>query len=138
MIISNVAKLIQGRPLAKVGPDSKVREACKIMCQLDVRAVLVLDGPHLVGLLSERDVIRKCVCADRHTGETEVVEVMTRDPVAIDDQDDLAHALEIMSEGRFHHIPVLRDGVPVGLLSSDDIPEEYRMLLERFKAMRSG
>jgi hypothetical protein len=43
-----------------------------------------------------------------------------------------------MSAGRFHHVPILREGKVVGVLSSDDVPEEYRMLLERFKEIRGG
>ena len=41
-----------------------------------------------------------------------------------------------MRSGGFHHVPILDKGTTVGLLSADDIPEEYRMLLERFKEMR--
>lgn len=138
MIITSVAKLIEGQPLAKVQPNDNVRDACKVMCDLDVRAVLVLDKKELVGVLSERDVVKKCVCADRHTAETLVSDVMTRDPVTITADGPLAQALEIMAQGGFHHVPVLNDGHPIGLISSDDIPEEYRMMLERFKEMRGG
>jgi CBS domain-containing protein len=63
---------------------------------------------------------------------------MTPDPKTIHADGNLAQALEIMGQGGFHHVPVLRDGRTVGLLSSDDVPEEYRMLLERFKEIRGG
>lgn len=138
MIITNAAKLIKGQPLAKVQPNDNVRDACKVMCDLDVRAVLVLDKMELVGVLSERDVVRKCVCADRHSTETLVSDVMTRDPVTISAGGPLAQALEIMAQGGFHHVPVMNDGHPIGLISSDDVPEESRMMLERFKEMRGG
>lgn len=136
MIFSNVAKLIEDQPLAEIHWDQSVRDACKVMCQLDVRAVVVLKDGQLAGLLSERDVIRKCVCADRHTADTQVAEIMTADPATIDADGDLAHALEIMIQGRFHHVPVMRGNRAIGVLSSDDIPEEYRMMLERFKEIR--
>jgi CBS domain-containing protein len=61
---------------------------------------------------------------------------MTGTPRTIDATGDLAQALQIMSEGGFHHVPVIREGSVIGVLSSDDIPEEYRMMLERFKEMR--
>jgi CBS domain-containing protein len=99
---------------------------------------LVLEDARLVGVLSERDVIRKCVCRNRHTAETSVSEIMTADPITIDADGTLARSLEIMGEGGFHHVPVLQHGKPVGLLSSDDVPEEYRMMLERFKKIRGG
>lgn len=136
MIYSNVESLLGGREPATIASSASVRDACKVMCRLDVRAVAVTDASGLVGVLSERDVISKCVCAERHTAETPVADVMTRPPRTMDASGDLAQALEIMSEGRFHHVPVLRDGAVIGILSSDDIPEEYRMMLERFKEMR--
>jgi signal-transduction protein with cAMP-binding, CBS, and nucleotidyltransferase domain len=43
-----------------------------------------------------------------------------------------------MGEGHFHHVPILDNGRVIGVLSSDDVPEEYRMLLERFKEIRGG
>lgn len=138
MIVANVAKLIESRPLAEIQMHEMVNQAAKVMCDLDVGAVVVLDGRILVGVLSERDVIRKCVCVNRHTSETPVTEIMTPDPKTISSNEELARALEIMAEGGFHHVPVLALGNPVGLLSSDDIPEEYRMLLERYKEIRKG
>jgi CBS domain-containing protein len=136
VIYSTIAGIINERPLASIHPTASVREACQVMCRLDVRAVVVQDQSRLVGVLSERDVIQKCVCPERHTGETLVNDVMTTDPKTLNENDSLAAALELMAEGRFHHVPVLRDRQVVGLLSADDIPEEYRMLLERFKEIR--
>ena len=77
MIISNAEKLIGIQELAKVEVDETVRRACKVMCALDVGALVVMKGEILVGVLSERDVIRKCTCAGRHTSETLVSEIMT-------------------------------------------------------------
>lgn len=136
MIVSNVGTLIKDRPLAETDVNAKAREACEVMCRLDVGAVVVMDGKEIVGVLSERDVIRKVVCRALHTAETPVADIMTRSPRTIEADGNLAQALEIMSEGGFHHVPVLDNGRTVGLLSADDIPEEYRMMLERFKEMR--
>ena len=136
MIISNVGKLIIGQPLASTQSNDSVRHACKVMCDLSVGAVVVLDDDTLVGVLSERDVVKKCICADRDPAETLVSEIMTPRPSTIDVGGDLAQALEIMRQGGFHHVPVMQNGKAIGLISSDDIPEEYRMMLERFKEIR--
>lgn len=133
MIISSVAEIIREQPLAEVSPESTVRQACAEMCAHDVGAVVVTDQGALVGLLSERDVVRQCICAGRHTDETSVADIMTTRPQCVAPDGSLAQALQIMAEGGFHHVPVVADGRPVGLLSADDIPEEYRMLLERFR-----
>jgi CBS domain-containing protein len=138
MIISNVAKLLKDRALPEIQSDKSVADACRVMCALDVRAVVVMQAGALLGVISERDVVRQCVCAGRHTAETPVTEAMTREPKTVEADADLAQALQIMAEGGFHHIPVLRGGEAVGLISSDDIPDEYRMLLERFREIRGG
>jgi len=138
MIVSNVAQIISGQRLARIEPDDTVCNACKIMCTLDTGAVVVMDGETLVGVLSERDVVRKCVCVGRHTAETRVSEIMAGNPRTVSADGSLAEALEIMNQGGFHHVPVLHDGVTIGMISADDIPEEYRMLLERFKEFREG
>lgn len=138
MIVSSVVELTEGRAVAEIGPGNTVREACRVMCEHDVGAVLVIDDGRLMGVLSERDVIRKVNCADRHSADTRVEEIMTPSPKTIDTEGQLTEALEIMSHGGFHHVPVMRGERAVGLLSADDIPDEYRMLLERFKAMRGS
>lgn len=138
MIVNKVSKLIESHNLGMTGSSNTVREACQVMCERDVGAVMVVDDGRLVGVLSERDVIRKVVCKARHSADTAVGDIMTPSPRTIDADGDLAQALEIMSAGGFHHVPVMRGDEPIGLLSADDIPEEYRMLLERFKKMRGG
>lgn len=138
MIVSSVAQLIKDRPLADVSVDTSVRLACRLMCELDVGAVVVLDDGELVGVLSERDVIRRLLCTDRTADQTRVADIMTPLPQAMEAEGDVAQAIDIMRQGGFHHVPVLDNGTPVGLLSADDIPEEYRMLLERFREMRGA
>ncbi len=135
MIISSVEKLLNGKAPGKVQSDASVREACKVMAELDQGALVVFDNEKLVGIVSERDVVRRCICADRHTGETAVAAIMTPAPVAIDADSSLAHALDVMQSGHFHHLPVMRDGQVIGLLELDDIPEDYRMLREHFREL---
>lgn len=136
MIISSVGKLLDGKPPGQVLSNATVREACKLMYQLDVGALVVFDDQELVGILSERDVIRRCLCADQQVDETRVATIMTKTPVTIDAGSSLASALEVMQAGGFHHVPVMQDGQLVGLLELDDIPEEYHLLLEQFKRLK--
>lgn len=138
MIVSKVSQLLDGRPLAKAQTGESVREACRIMRELDVGAVVVIEHDELVGVLSERDIVRRVVCEELEAATTPVERVMTPLPQAMEADGDLAQAIDIMRLGHFHHVPVLDNGNVVGLLSADDIPEEYRMLLEHFKEMRGG
>jgi CBS domain-containing protein len=138
MIISNAAKLIEGKTRPVISPDASVNDACKTMLELDARALLVLDGEKLVGVLSERDVVRKCIAKDLDTTETGVVDIMTTEVKTIRAVDSIAMAIEIMQEGGFHRVPVVDGEKVLGLITSDDIPDEYRMLLERFREMRGS
>ncbi|SEA40789.1 CBS domain-containing protein [Thiothrix caldifontis] len=137
MIISSVEKLIDGKSPGQVQSDITIREACKRMCELDVGALAVFDQQLLVGILSERDVIRRCLGTDRFVDETDVAAIMTQTPITIDAGSSLANALEVMQSGGFHHLPVTKDGQLIGLLALDDIPEEYHLLLEQFKELRA-
>lgn len=95
------------------------------------------EGTALRGILCERDVIRKCLCAGRDPATTRVAEVMTPDPVTVAADQGLVEALRLMTDGRFHHLPVIEDGSVIALLSIQDIPAEYRMMAERFEEYRS-
>ena len=61
---------------------------------------------------------------------------MTRDLKTVTADGNFAEALEIMSKGGFHHVPIMQNDKTIGLLSADDVPEEYRMLWERYKEIR--
>lgn len=137
MITSKVEKLIDGKLPGQVQSDTTIREACKRMCELDVGALVVFDQQQLVGILSERDVIRRCLGVDLSVDETNVAAIMTQTPVIIDAGSSLANALEVMQAGGFHHLPVTKDDQLIGLLALDDIPEEYHLLLEQFKELRA-
>ena len=138
MIISSAAKLIEGKKLPKITPISTVKNACKMMTEYNSRALVVLEKKHLVGVISERDVVRKCIAKGLDVKETKVGDIMTSGLQVVNAQDSLAKAIEIMQQGRFHHVPVLDGEDILGLISSDDIPDEYRMLLERFKEMKNS
>ena len=132
MIIPSVAQVIGDRPLPATRPHVTVRDACHVLDEFNVGALVVLEGDRLVGVVSERDVIRKCICGGRLTSDTTVAEIMTPDPVTINPAETLAAALGQMIAGNFRHLPVVYEGRTLGLLSIRDIPTEYRLMAERF------
>jgi CBS domain-containing protein len=138
MIIKSVRQIIEGRDIPQTSPNVTVREACHALDHMNVGALAVVDVDKLVGVFSERDVIRKCICRQRPTAETLVADIMTADPVTIDVEGSLSDALAIMTEGGFRHMPVLEAGKTVGLLSMRDIPTEYRLMLERYQEYVNG
>ena len=132
MIITSVRQFVEQRSLAQIDPDASVREACHVLDNLNVGALAVLSGEQLQGVLSERDVIRKCICQSRLTADTLVRDIMTANPVTIDAAAPPAQALKLMNEGKFRHLPVVDGAKVIGLLSIRDIPAEYHLMFERF------
>ncbi|NBB83944.1 MAG: CBS domain-containing protein [Alphaproteobacteria bacterium] len=122
MIARTIAQIVSGRTLVAVGPNETVRVACTAMEAADVGALAVMQDDRLVGILSERDVIRRCICRGRPTAATRVSDVMTPNPATIDVAGSLTDAVRTMMTGRFRHLPVLSAGQVVAMLSIRDLP----------------
>lgn len=103
-----------------VGPADSVAEAARRMATNRVGAVLVMEGAALRGLLSERDVAARVVAVGRDPQHTPAGEVATRDVVTVVADAPLRQVLETFRAQRVRHLPVLRGGHPVGILSTRD------------------
>lgn len=138
MLIKSVHDVIANRSLPSVRAEDTIRAACEVLDHHDVGAVVVVKDGALVGILSERDIVRKFVLQDLDPVSTRVEAIMTSDPLTVGADQGLADAIALLEKGGFRHLPVMMDGQPVGLLSVRDVPVEYRMLWERFREMRAG
>lgn len=104
--------------------DRSVFEAAKAMRDYDVGDVLVLEGGRLYGLMTDRDVVVRVLAAGLDAMATRVSEVCSRDMVAVSADDDTSHALRLVRGRSVRRIPVLRDGVPVGIVTIGDLAFE--------------
>jgi CBS domain-containing protein len=107
------------RDLLTVAPGDELGDVIRQMAERNVGAVLVVDGDRLVGILTERDVLRAVASAD-DLGRA-VRERMTHNPDTIESTDSVEHAAVLMIHGGFRHLPVVDGGVPVGILSIRDL-----------------
>ena len=93
--------------------------------QLSVRrigSVLVLDQEGAIaGIVSERDLVRALATHGNKALELEARQVMTRDVVTCDPDDSIEHVMQLMTRGRFRHLPVVRHGELLGLVSIGDV-----------------
>ncbi len=103
-----------------VGPQVSVREAIAVMLQGQAGAVVVVDGTKVVGILTERDVLKRIAGQDELM-DSPVSAFMTHDPVVLRDTDMMAYALNKMGDGGFRHIPVTRDGNLIGVATARDV-----------------
>lgn len=139
MFIRSIRDIVANRPAPTVAPQDSIREAARRLDRHGVGALAVLEDGRVVGLVSERDIIRKCISQDLSPDTTSVAQAMTPDPVTVQADQGLADAIHHMEGGHFRHLPVLDEsGACIGLLSIRDIPAEYRMMVERFREMQSG
>jgi CBS domain-containing protein len=126
-----IEDVIAGRSIITAAPELTVREAVLRMVHSHVGALLILEKGRLVGIFTERDLLARVVAQGRCPDETHVYDVMTPDPATIPDDRPLCHALHLMHEGGFRHMPVLRDGAVVGMVSVRDAIGPELSQLER-------
>ena len=101
-------------------PDENVLMVADRMARNRVGAVVVLDGERLAGIFSERDLLSRVIGAQRDLRATRVGDVATRDVVTIDAEQPVRSVVDTFRAGRFRHLPVVRDGRLVGILSTRD------------------
>ena len=116
-----VVELLDQQVLHCVGKDETVLAAAKIMSEWQVGAVTVLDGERLVGIFSERDLMTRVVSKGLLPGATLVGQVMTQNPVVVDAHSTVEQCLRTMQQAKCRHLPVVRDGTLVGMVSIRDL-----------------
>ena len=111
----------KGSAVWSIPPDENAYRALEIMAEKDIGALLVVEDDQVVGLFSERDYARKVILEGKHSMEISVSEIMTKDVVSIPPDTTTFHALELMTNKRVRHLPVLEDGKLLGLISIGDV-----------------
>jgi len=114
--IDSVSRL-QPTPPLQVGPHQTVAEAVALMRQERVGCLLVCEGRRLVGIFTERDLLRRVLAPGKPLTLT-VGQCMTPDPVTVHPKDSIGAAIRRMEEGGYRHLPVVDEKArPVGVLS---------------------
>lgn len=104
-----------------VAPDSAVIDAIRLMAEKGIGAVLVMDGARLAGILSERDYARKIVLRDRSSRDTPVAAIMTAEVVTVTPVDTVEDCLQLVTDRRIRHLPVVEGGAMLGVISIGDL-----------------
>jgi CBS domain-containing protein len=128
--------------ICSVSPAVTVAEAVTEMNRRRIGSVVVLEGGRLAGIFTERDVLRRVVGAGIDPLRTSVAEVMTAELVTVKPTTTVDEAMEIFTDKRCRHLPVLDDGRLVGLLSIGDVTrwsvESHRSEAEHLKNYIAG
>ncbi|MFT3898037.1 MAG: CBS domain-containing protein [Thermomonas sp.] len=119
----NVRQLLASKPaeVHSIPPDAPVIEALRLMADKGIGAVLVMEGGKLAGILSERDYARKIALLGRSSADTPVRDIMTAELHTVAPDDGIEHCMQVVTDGRIRHLPVLERGELVGLVSIGDL-----------------
>ncbi|KAF1696635.1 CBS domain-containing protein [Pseudoxanthomonas koreensis] len=104
-----------------VAPEAPVVEAIRLMADKSIGAVLVLRGDTLAGILSERDYARKVVLQGRSSADTPASAIMTAQVITVGPDTPVPACMQLMTERRIRHLPVVEDARVVGVISIGDL-----------------
>lgn len=121
--MTTVRQLLEGKSpeVFAVGPESAVIDAIRLMAEKGIGAVVVMDGRQLVGILSERDYARKIVLHDRSSRTTKVSDIMTAKVVTVAPSEQVEHCLQLVTDYRIRHLPVVDNNGVIGVISIGDL-----------------
>jgi CBS domain-containing protein len=123
----HVAAVIKrkGSNVVSISPDKTIAEATKLLTEHRIGAVLVLDGSEgILGIISERDIIRGLAKHGPDALNQKVTALMTRDVQQCSPRDTIAEIMTIMTKRRFRHLPVVDDGKLLGMISIGDVVKQ--------------
>lgn len=125
--MKTAADILKAKPhsqIYSVWPSATVLEAITLMAEKGVGALVVMEGDKLVGIISERDYARKVVLMERSSYNTEVSEIMSADVITVGPEASNEACMQLMTEKRLRHLPVLQDGRMIGLISIGDLVKD--------------
>lgn len=119
---TTLKKIIAGRTgIQAVAPEAFITECVRTMSSARIGALLVLKGEMLVGIFTERDALNRVLAAGLDPRITRVSDVMTKDPVSVPPGTSVGEAMELVTQRRFRHLPVVENGKVLALVSSGDL-----------------
>lgn len=111
----------KGYDVYSISADQTVFEAIAEMDELDIGALVVMDGDQLLGILSERDYRSKVILKGRTSKETKVSTIMTGNVYNVSPHDTVESCMSIMTDKKIRHLPVMENDTVVGVISIGDL-----------------
>ncbi len=120
---TTVRQLLESKEnkIHSVPPDITVFEGLKVLSEARLGAALVMEGGKLVGMFSERDYARKIILQGRSSKDTKISEIMTAKVDHVSPDQSVKECMHMMTKSRFRHLPVIEDGVVIGVISIGDV-----------------
>jgi len=122
----------KGSDVLTVDPDATIRVAIEQMAEISAGTALIMENGAVIGIISERDVMRKVLLKGKRLHEVKVREIMSTDLTTISPDTPLEDCMKLITDKRIRHLPVLRDGKLCGIISIGDIVK-YLIVEKDFK-----
>lgn len=125
--MKTVAQLLKSKPpgVISISPYAKVLDAVRLLAEKEVGSLLVMEGPLLLGIVSERDYARKLILMGKSSATTLVSEVMTKEVFFVTPAHTDVECMVIMNKKGIRHLPVIENDQVVGVLSIRDLLKEF-------------
>ncbi|MBZ4210523.1 MAG: CBS domain-containing protein [Rhodoferax sp.] len=118
MFSQTIKNVMDPNRFLTAAPDQTVSDASSMMQTRNVGAVLVIADGKLMGIFTERDAVFRVIAKGLDPTATRLADVMTVEPITLSPEKSYGHALLLMQENGFRHVPVVQNGVPIGIISS--------------------
>jgi len=132
----------KGHDIISIAPDLSVFDAIKLMADRSVGSLIVIDGEELSGIVTERDYARKVIIKGRSSESTRVSEIMSTDVLTTSSSETVNQCMELMTERRIRHLPVVEDGRVIGMISIGDLVQaiiaDQQEAIEQLESYISG
>ncbi len=122
----------KGYDVLTVKPDQLVSEAIEQMEDISAGTSVVMNGGNVIGIISERDVIRKVILKGKSIADVKVEDIMSKDLTTVTPETSLDDCMQLMTDKRIRHLPVLRDKTLCGIVSIGDVVK-YLIVEKDFK-----
>jgi len=122
--VNQILKQKQINEIWSIGPEATVLEAIQVMADKRAGALIVLEGPQLVGIISERDYAREVILKGRQSHDTSVSEIMSAKVVTVPSSESVRSSLALMTDNHIRHLPIVDDGRVVGVVSLGDLVKD--------------
>ena len=121
--MDNVGNILKqkGNQVWSIGPEDTVYRALEILAEKNIGVLLVMEGQRVVGIFSERDYARKVILKGKSSAEMKVGEIMSKDVLYASPGDSVEKCMAIITENKIRHLPIMRDGKLLGMITSGDI-----------------
>ena len=121
MKVSGILARKKNAAVWSIGPNAMVIDAIRLMDEKNVGALPVVENGKLVGIVSERDYTRKVILKGRSSKDTPVSDIMTKQVLTVNPSNSVTECMQIMTDKRVRHLPVLEGTNLVGILSIGDV-----------------